>query len=583
MEQLEEIVAGVVADAATPAEAARDSAARRFSALFSASPIGIALADADGEIVEVNSAMSHFLGHSTENLRGRTIADLGFSDRDAENLLAGLEELAATDAEHNRQRVQLAHSDAAAVWADITLTYLPGDKPPSAFPVLMAVDANELHALQEMLRHQSVHDSLTGLANAARFNSKLEAALTPTARDQIALIYLDLDGFRVINDGLGPGAGDEVLIVVARKLQNVFTSHQALIARLSGDGFAVLLRGRLTSSEVITMVERAMEELAEPVYMGDHGVGVSISAGIVVRDVGDGGAEDARRAAELALHRAKEAGRAQWMLFDPELDERDRARYRLGAEIAGGLENGEFELRYHPAVALDRPDEVVAVTTSLIWHHPELGVLGCDEFNGVAETTGMITQIGRWVIAEAVTAAARWRERFGASAPDLCIRLSRRMARDPDLVRLTRKELDKHDLSADALRIRVAPSSIRDPDGDVLESLNVLSELGAKLVLSVTGSADLELVAGTDLAIGQVVLTGQVVEASAEDPDTSGGHFTHLVTRAHELGLRVGAEGIRSAEHAALLAKCGLVAGFGEFAGTATDGEIDEIIGGGAR
>jgi diguanylate cyclase (GGDEF)-like protein/PAS domain S-box-containing protein len=579
-DELEPLVAGVVADAVAKVESARERAVRRFTSLFSAAPIGIALADPDGEIVEVNSALAQFLGHRMDVLRGRKLGDLGFTDRDRENLLAGLQELAVTDVEHNRQRVQLAHSDDAAVWADITLTYLPGDKAPSAFPVLMAVDANEVHALQETLRHQSVHDSLTGLANNARFNTALENALTPAARDQIALVYLDLDGFRVINDGLGPGVGDNVLRSVARKLQHAFTSHQALIARLTGDGFGVLMHGRITSSEVIALVEAAMDDLGEPIYLGEHGIGVSISAGIVVRDVTEGGADDARRAAELALHRAKQAGRAQWMLFDPELDKQDRARYRLGAEIAGALETGQFELLYCPAVSLSRPDEVAAVLTRLRWRHPELGELEPDDFCPIAEITGMTTQIGRWVIAEALAAAARWHQRFGDKAPDISVLLPTRVARDPDLVKLLRRYLDQYDLPAEALRLRMFPATLVDHNGEVLESLEVVAELGAKLVLTVSGSADLELIAATELPVRQTILAGPVIDAFAEGApsDAAVRHLIHLVTRAQELNLAVGAQGIRSDEHAARLHKCGVTAGHGPFVETVTDAEIDEII-----
>ncbi|TVT18083.1 diguanylate cyclase [Amycolatopsis acidiphila] len=577
---LADVLQGVARDVLAKVDAGREAAIRRFSALYSAAPMGIALADPSGEIVEVNAALGTFLGQKPEDLRGRHIADLGFSRRDGERLRAGLEELEETDVEHYRERVRLAHADDAGTWADITLASLPGDRSGSAYPVLMVLDANEVHSLQETLRHQSVHDALTGLSNGSRFNTMLEAALSPSARDQIALVYLDIDGFKVINDGLGAGVGDQVLRGIARKLKDVFASPDTIVARLSGDGFAILLRGKLNPSDVITLVERALEELGEPIYLGDHGIGVSASAGIVVRDVTEGGPEDLQRAAEIALHRAKEAGKAQWMLFDPELDARDRARYRLGAEIAGALENGEFSLIYQPTVRLADHGRLAAVNAALRWHHPELGELDSAEFYPLADTTGMTIPLGKWLLARSLAAAARWRERYGEAAPEVCVRLPRRLAIEPDLVRLVKDQLDTYRLPAHALRLCTDSASLLDPRGEVLESLSVLSDLGAKLVLTVSGSADLELIPAHGLKVQHAVLTGPAVDAVADSEDEAAArHLDQLITRARELQLRIGAEGVVDARHAERLRAHGVLAARGPFVATsATDDEVDELI-----
>lgn len=577
----EELLTEATAEAIAATEVARDAAARRFTALYSASPIGIALADVNCDIVEVNPEMTRFLGRRAEELHGMGLADLAYSDQDAENIMAGLEELTETDAEHVRYRVQLTHADDAAVWADITLTYLPGDKPGVALPVMMAVDSNEVHALQETLRHQSVHDPLTGLSNASRFKTLLEAALSPAARGQVALIYLDLDGFRVINDGLGAGAGDKIMRGVAAKLRDAFTTHQALVARLSGDGFAVLLRGQLSAAEVIDMVERAMEDLAEPIYLKDQGVGVSASVGIVVRNVAEATAEDFQRGAELALHRAKEAGRGQWMLFDPELDKHDRARYRLGAEIAGALENGQFVMTYYPTVSLADPEEITTVSAGLIWHHPELGELDPTQFYPLAETTGMVASLGKWLISESLAMSARLRQTYGKDAPELCIRLPKRLVMEPELVKMVRQQLDRNKLPASALRVCTRAAIAVDRDGEVRDSLPVLTDLGVKLVLIVHNSADLELIPRHGLDVRYVMLGGPVVNAFAlGEPEPSAvRHLEYLLGRAGELGLRVGAEGVHSAEHAERLAKFGVLVGRGPFIPFTDEDGIHALIG----
>ncbi|WP_370942454.1 diguanylate cyclase domain-containing protein [Amycolatopsis sp. cg5] len=582
-EELEGILLKVANDAIASSRAAQSAALQRFAALYSASPSGIALADRDGIIVEANDALGELLGCAPESLRGRTISGLAATERDATTLRIGLEDLNSPALTRFRERVLLQHAEDGQLWTDVTLAHLPGDAPGARYPVLMVSDANEVHLLQETLRHQNIHDALTGLPNASRFKTKLESALGTRAGGQIALIYLDIDGFKVINDGLGAGVGDQVLRGVASKLSAVFTPmHDGFVSRLSGDGFGILLHGKdIAPTEVIGLVERALEDLAEPIYLGGHGIGVSASAGIVVRSVTDGGPEELLRAAEIALHRAKEAGKAQWMLFDPELDARDRARYQLGAVIAGALENGEFSLIYQPTVKLAKPEELAAVNAGLRWNHPELGELDSDEFYPLAQTTGMTIPLGRWLLAESLAATSRWRSRFGPAAPDVCIRLPNRLAIDPDLVLLVKEQLDRHNLPAQALRLCTDRESVLDTRGEVLDSFAVLADLGAKLVLTVTGSADLELIPQHRLPVQHVILSGAVIDALADTPgDAADRHLGQLVTRARELGLRIGAEGVRHDEQAAKLKSLGVLAARGAFvAETATGDEVDELIG----
>ncbi|WP_410649506.1 putative bifunctional diguanylate cyclase/phosphodiesterase [Amycolatopsis sp. cmx-4-54] len=579
-EQLEQLLLGVAQDAVL-AEPDHQPAVLRFSKLYSASPVGIALADADGTIVEANAALGRLLGCRPASLRGREIPDLGSAEHDVARLRNGLAQLMTHGQPTQEERLLVNHSEEGPLWVDVTLTDLPGDRPGSTYPVLMVSDANEIHLLQEQLRHQNVHDPLTGLPNGTAFGNALEAALAGSGGEQVALVYLDVDGFKVINDGLGAGVGDQVLRGVANKLTAVFTGrHEGSVARLSGDGFAVLLRGDFTSPEVIALVEQALEELVEPIYLGGHGIGVSASAGIVVRPVTDGGPEDLLRAAEIALHRAKEAGKAQWMLFDPELDARDRGRYQLGAVIAGALENGEFSLIYQPTVKLANPDQLAAVNAGLRWSHPEKGELDSDEFYPLAQITGMTIPLGRWLLAESLAATARWRNRFGEAAPDVCVRLPNRLAIEPDLVLLVKEQLDRHNLPAQALRLCTDRESILDGDGEVLDSFAVLADLGAQLVLTISGSDDLELIPRHGLPVRHVILSGAVVDALADGEDEADvRHLCQLVARAKELKLRIGAEGVHSHEQAERLRRYGVLAARGSFvADSATGDEVDELI-----
>ncbi|MFI5608024.1 EAL domain-containing protein [Amycolatopsis sp. NPDC051903] len=569
-----------VVDTATPAH---EGALLRFTTLFSAAPIGIALADTSGEIVEVNAALAKLLGSTQERLKGRHLADLAATGHDATRLRESLERMTLTGGDRHTERgVHLDHSEDGGLTTNVTLAWLPGDRPGTQFPVLMAADADDLHLLGERLLHQNLHDPLTGLPNTSAFTTRLEAAFGVPHPAEIALVYLDIDGFKVINDGLGPGVGDQVLKEIANKLAAVFTGHHdGYVARLSGDGFAVLLRGEdLTRSKVVALVDRALEDLNEPIYLGGHGIGVSASAGVVVGACPGGGHAELLRAAELALHRAKEQGKAQWMLFDPAQDARDRSRYQLGAVIAGALENGEFSLIYQPTVKLAKPDEIAAVNAGLRWNHPEKGELGSDEFYPLAQTTGMTIPLGKWLLAESLAATARWRSRYGDAAPDVCIRLPKRLATDEDLVMLVKEQLDRHDLPARALRLCTDRQSMFTDEGEVLDSFTVLADLGAQLVLTISGSADLELIPRHGLPVRHVILSGPVIDALADGgTEADVRHVRQLVERGKELKLRIGAEGVRSAEHAARLRELGVLAARGSFvADSATGDEVDEMI-----
>ncbi|PXY19096.1 EAL domain-containing protein [Prauserella muralis] len=581
-DELERILTAVAAEARAEAEAARDAAVHRLATLYSASPHGVALTDQDGRILDVNPAFTRILGHKPEDLAGTDAAALAATEHEAETIRSAFAELRADGRQRHREQLELDHVEDGPLRTNVTIAGLPGDREGSLYPVLIVEDVSELHLLRDTLRRQNVQDPLTGLPNHSSFVNKLEATLAAPGDGQLALIYFDIDGFKVVNDGLGPGAGDEVLRHVARTLAAAFAGHDAFVARLSGDGFAVLMHGELSSAGVIDLVEDAMRELAEPCYVDGNGVAVSVSVGIVVQDAAGQTQEDLHRAAEITLHRAKENGRAQWMLFEPDLDHLDRRRYGIGAVIGGALENGEFELEYQPTVKLDGSNEVAVVNAVLRWRHPEHGVLKADEFYPLADTTGMTANLGRWLLTESMAEAASWHEQFSA-APDLCVRLPTRMAIDPNLVGIIRTELEQTKLPPDKLRLCTDSIALFDPRGEVPEALAVLSELDVKITLAVSGAADLELAHANKLPVGYVILSGPLVDALAREGPEADGARKHLVTlmeRACELGIRrIGAEGVHTPEHASRLRELGIVAGRGELFGRAASGaEIRSLI-----
>lgn len=535
-----------------------------FAALLALAPLGVAQVDENGSIQEVNSALCAFLERDAESLAGTSFFDLAARTSDATTLRSVFAAQEGARDDRAMVSVFLDHADDDPVHARVTFLRVPPGTGEEPRRIVMVEDINDLHLLQERLRHQNVHDPLTALPNAASFNTRLEEAMFDRSAPTIALIYLDIDGFRVINDGLGARSGDQVLRLVAIKLHNAFTPAGGLVARLTGDGFGILLRGAIDTNTVIPLVEKVLDELNEPVYVDGAGVGISASVGIVLRTAGEGTAEDLVRAAEITLHRAKEAGKSKWMLYESELDSQDRQRYRLGAVMAGALENGEFELAYQPTVKLDGSGQVPVVNAVLRWNHPESGRLTSEDFLPLADTTGMTLQLGQWLIGEAVATSARWREATGGECPDICLRLPARLAIDDDLVQVVRDEIERHGLPMSALRLCADSTTLLDPRGEVLDSLAVLGDLGVKLVLAVSGIADLDPIQRHQLPVGFVVLNGPVVD-SLLDQDTDTRHIEHLIESASQLGVRIGAEGVRTEEQARRLAALGVIAARGEF------------------
>lgn len=529
--------------------------------------MGIALTDTDGVIAEVNPAFGTVVGRSPEDLRGTDFTDLVSGRGDVEMLRTLLADPSKGPDGRRRIGIVLDHLEDGPVRAEVTLAALPGDDPARSYPVVMVEDVNDLHLLQERLHHQNVHDALTGLPNTAHFHGKLETAMVDRSHEQVALVLFDIDGFRIINDGFGADVGDQLLRTVAGKLQAVFPPDAA-VARLTGDGFGVLMRGTFTGQALTRQVEKALHELAEPLYFDGQGIGLSACAGIVVRPVGGATATEMERAAEITVHRAKGAGRAQWMIADAELDKQDRRRARRASVIGGALETGQFELAFHPTIRPDGSDRIVVMQTEMRWNHPEDGVLSPREFLPMADVTGMTLHIGQWMLSDALATIAKWRAELGPKVPDLSVRLPTRLAIDQDLVGLVRSILEQHDLPAHVLCLCSKAANVLDPRGEVIESLTLLGELGVQIDLLATSPGDFE-VFKHPLKVCHVVLAESLTDTVATgfpvDPEATVRGLKDLMARPMANGVRVAAQGVRTREQAQLLAEMGVIAVRGPF------------------
>ncbi|MGH8920648.1 MAG: diguanylate cyclase domain-containing protein, partial [Actinomycetes bacterium] len=321
-----------------------------------------------------------------------------------------------------RTRVKFLNADGEATWVALAVSVLRDADDRPTHEIAMIEDYTEAHLLEQHLRHQTLHDVLTGLPNQEYFwihlNSVLERARRACA--EVTLCKINLDGFSVINDGHGHEAGNLVLRAVATRLRELVVGQRAMVARFGADEFAILIEDSATAHVLSAFAVAINDRLAEPVHLGDHGLAVTAGIGIVRRPARGLTATELVRVADATLHRAKRTGRGQWGLDDPPVDAEERARYTLATEMPLAWENGLVTLCYQPLIRLDPAardtDRVVAVQTLRHWAHPRQGVLAPDYCTALAEQTGLVRSIGQWMLRKACAQLRDWRDRSGAVA-----------------------------------------------------------------------------------------------------------------------------------------------------------------------
>ena len=469
------------------AEQALAASEARFRGVFHSSPVGIAISEPGGSIVQINPSLERTLGYSPGELLGREISHL-FSPTDhsiVEGYYRGL--LTGRDSRFRvRLPVRRANGETISVYLDASVL-VDADKAPQCI-ITVIDDISDLRLLEQRLSHQTLHDLQTGLPNRQYFVTHLEKVLgqlEPSA--VITLMHLDLDGFSTINDGLGHHVGERLLDVVARRLEGVVADQRAMVARLGADEYAILVESGDSILDVGAFAEIINTELAEPYYIDDIGVAVTATIGVVQRRVAGTNPEELMRAASATLRRIRGRGKRQWTLFDPDVDSADRAKLRLAAAIPGALETGELHVTYQPVVTLDaqRP---VAIEAALSWQHPQFGMLSNEQCIEAAEQTGAVHEVGEWMLRAAAGQAVSWRQRASGGVPPIAVNLTPSQAQDPDLVARVRTALNQAGLTPAQLELRAPVAAIRTATGEragegggqAEDNLRVLSELGVR-------------------------------------------------------------------------------------------------------
>ncbi|MBN1171834.1 MAG: EAL domain-containing protein [Micromonosporaceae bacterium] len=548
------------------AEEARWASEARFRAVFTEAAIGMIISGVNGHITEVNSAICAMLGFTAEEFSQRCFQDLAHPN-DPKTLRDAYLDLIAGRCGHLRVEKPFLHRDGHLVWTDLVISLIRDQSGQPRFIVAMVEDITDRYLLQLRLRHQALHDPLTRLPNRTLFFERLGEILSVTANDataRVGVCYLDVDGFKVINDTLGHSVGDQLLMAVAERLDHAVSNDQQLVARMGGDEFVVLVERSHGTSHVMAIAEEALAALRAPVHIAGNEISVSASIGVVEREVRDATAAELMKAADTTLYWAKADGRDRVALFDSKRHALDVIRYELASALPSALDREEFFIEYQPLVRLD-DEAVIGVEALVRWNHPKLGVLGPDQFIPLAEETGLIVPLGRWVLRQACRQAAAWLDQCPNSDSVISVNLSVRQIRDHRIVDDVSAALTDTGLDPKTLQLELTESAVMGTP-EPLETLQELAELGVSIAIDDFGTGYSNFVYLRSLPVHSLKLAGSFVAGlrPRERPDPVDEQIiAAVINLAHALRLTVTAEGVETEQQATRLAALGCDTGQG--------------------
>jgi diguanylate cyclase (GGDEF)-like protein len=403
---------------------------------------------------------------------------------------------------------------------------------------------SQLTVLQEQLRHEASHDPLTGMANRLLFGSRVEQALAQSGQ-HVGVLFIDIDDFKTVNDSLGHAAGDELLRAIADRIGQCLRPGD-VAARLGGDEFSVLLIGIDEPATAVRIAERVIEALREPFIIAAEEVLTHASIGIAtaIDTVCDG--QELLQNADLALYTAKSSGKSRWELFEPAMYAAVQHRHRLKADLYHAVEQVEFELLYQPIVRVSTC-EIVAAEALLRWRHPTRGTVLPDDFISLVEETGLITQLGAWVMRSACEEARDWPSVDGAAPVAVSVNVAVRQLREPDFVDSVREVLRDTGLDARRLIVEVTEADIVYDTEPIIGRLSELREMGVRIALDDFGTGHSSLSRLRDFPV-DVLKIDRSFTASLCGPTTSIGFAHSVFNFGVGLGLSVIAEGVETEE-----------------------------------
>src|SRR5215208_6062008 len=535
----------------------------RFRSLVQNSSDIITILEADGTVRYVSPAVERVMGFKPEEQVGTNAFGSVHPD-DREQALNTFAEVLKRPGLHPTLEFRVCHKDGSWRYLEHVVNNLLGDSAVRGV-VVNSWDVTERKALVEQLSYQAFHDPLTGLPNRVLFMDRLEHALTRANRrgNKVAVLFTDLDNFKVINDSLGHEIGDRLLVAVAERLKACLRPEDTA-ARLGGDEFTILVEDIASVDEGVQIAERIADILRPPFALEEQEVFATTSTGIALNSTAQEQAADLLRHADLAMYRAKRRGKARYEVFEPSMDAKAVERLKLETGLRRALVRQQFRVHYQPIVALDN-DKIAGVEALVRWEHPQRGLLLPEAFLSVAEETGLIVRIGQWVLREAGKQARIWQERYPSMPPlTISVNLSTREFFHPKLVAevLGESEIDPASLQLEITEGATTTNGTSKAD----RTLQNLKRMGVQLAiddfgLGYSSLSYLKRFPVDFLKIDRSFIAGLGRELNGASKDKE--IVKAMIELTHALGLRVIAEGVETSEQLAQLRnmKCDLAQG----------------------
>jgi diguanylate cyclase (GGDEF)-like protein/PAS domain S-box-containing protein len=564
LQALSSQVALALESAALTEDLLRQQSEARFASLVQNSSDIVTVLELDTTIRYASPSAHRVLGVPPEALEGTKFADLIHPD-DMMTALAFLTSLGEAEGHTGIVEFRLRHHDGTYLTVETLRTNLLHDRNVSGI-VLNTRDISERKAFEKQLSHQAFHDSVTNLANRALFSDRVTHAIERQDRDRkpVAVLFMDLDDFKTINDSLGHAAGDQVLREVGERVKECLRAADTA-ARLGGDEFAILLEDGGDGIQAVDVADRVMQALEAPFVLEGKEVFIRASIGIAVASQGAEvpDAEELLRNADVAMYMAKEKGKGRYQVFEPAMHDTALKRLELKADLQRALEHAEFRLYYQPVIELES-GKITGVEALIRWIHPTRGLVPPLDFIPLAEETGLIVPIGRWVMHEAARYAVQLQEAYPMEPRfHMAVNLSARQIARPELVDEVRDILLDTGLEPSTLILEITESVMMQDMELSIERLGSLKELGVMLAVDDfgTGYSSLNYIRRFPVDILKV-------DKSFVDGVSEGGEASALTAAVIELAgilnLRPVAEGIERADQLARLLElhCDMGQGF---------------------
>jgi len=554
-------VHGYVTIAADITQRKRTEESLRLAArVFDSSNDGIVITLPDATIVAVNEAFTRITGYGAEEAIGRDPRLLQSGWQTDEFYEAMRESLATTGQWRGEIWDRRKDGELYAQWTSISTVRDDEGRVTHYVAVLSDVTARKV--AEERLDHLATHDPLTDLANRTLFHERARQALARAARsgDIVAVFFLDLDNFKVINDTLGHFVGDRLLQETARRLAAELRGADT-VARQGGDEFTVLLEGLASPDEAAAVARKLLETLAKPFQVEGHEVFVTASLGINLYPNDAGNLDDLLRNADVAMYHAKEQGRNSFRFYSSRLDAGARERLSLETGLRRAVERGELELHFQPQVDL-LTDRITGAEALLRWHHPERGMITPGSFVPIAEASGTIVPIGEWVLQEACRRGKAW-QMAGMGPLCVAVNVSARQFQDPRFPAMVRTALDQARLDPRFLELELTESLLMHSIDEAARTLASLRALGVKLAIDDFGTGHSSLNYLKRFPVHKLKVDQSFVQGLHQDQEDAA-IARAIISLGHGLNLRVNAEGVETAQQLAYVRaeNCDEVQGF---------------------